>query len=82
MSIAPTAEAVLTHLCTSVVTDPDSVTIEAHEDGDLVRLDVSVAPEDMGRIIGRRGRVASAIRTVVNAAASKDGVTTKVEFVE
>ena len=36
----------------------------------------------MGRIIGRRGRVASAIRTVVNAAASKDGVTTRVEFVE
>ena len=81
-SPAPTAEAVLTHLCKSVVTDPDAVSIEAFEDDDIVRMNVSVGDDDMGRIIGRRGRVATAIRTVVNAAASKDGVTTKVEFVE
>jgi predicted RNA-binding protein YlqC (UPF0109 family) len=36
----------------------------------------------MGRVIGRRGRVASAIRTVVGAAAAKDGVVAEVEFVE
>ncbi len=81
-SPAPTAESVLTHLCKSVVTEPESVSIDVVEDGELVRMNVSVAPDDMGRIIGRRGRVASAIRTVVNAAASKDGVSAKVEFVE
>ena len=56
--------------------------IETSASGDRVRLDVTVNNDDMGRVIGRRGRVASAIRTVVGAAAAKDGVTTEVEFVE
>lgn len=82
-TLAPTAAAVLLHLCQSVVANPDDVSFEASTDGDdAVRFDVTVNPDDMGRVIGRRGRVASAIRTVVNAAGSKDGVTTKVEFVE
>lgn len=81
-SPAPTAEAVLLHLCQAVVAHPDDVSIEATANGDRVRLDVTVNDDDMGRVIGRRGRVASAIRTVVAAAAAKDGVTTEVEFVE
>lgn len=81
-SPAPTAEAVLLHLCQSVVSCPDDVHISTSADGDRVRLDVSVNADDMGRVIGRRGRVATAIRTVVGAAAAKDGVTTEVEFVE
>lgn len=81
-SPAPTAEAVLLHLCRAMVSEPDDVSIETTADGDRVRLDVSVNAEDMGRVIGRRGRVASAIRTVVGAAAAKDGVVTEVEFVE
>ncbi len=82
-SIAPTAEAVLLHICKSIVENDDDVSIEASSPGDgRVRFDVSVNPDDMGRVIGRRGRVASTIRTVVNAAGSKDGFTTEVEFVE
>ncbi len=81
-SPAPTAEAVLLHLCKSVVSQPDDVLVETSANGDRVRLDVTVNADDMGRIIGRRGRVASAIRTVVGAAAAKDGVVTEVEFVE
>lgn len=81
-SLAPSAEAVLLMVCRSVVSEPDDVSIEASADGDRVRLDVSVNADDMGRVIGRRGRVASAIRTVVGAAAAKDGVVTEVEFVE
>ncbi len=81
-SPAPTAEAVLLHLCRSVVSLPDDVLVETSANGDRVRLDVTVNADDMGRIIGRRGRVASAIRTVVGAAAAKDGVVTEVEFVE
>ena len=41
-----------------------------------------VAPGDMGRVIGKRGRIAQAIRTVARAAAVKDGVEVDVEFVE
>lgn len=81
--LAPTAEAVLMHLCQSVVSSPDQVSIETSDLGESkIRFDVSVDKSDMGRVIGRRGRVASAIRTVVNAAGAKDDVTTEVEFVE
>jgi uncharacterized protein len=81
--LAPTAEAVLLHLCRSVVAAPDAVRVDASSPADgRVRFDVTVDADDMGRVIGRRGRVASAIRTVVGAAGAKDGVTTEVEFVE
>lgn len=81
--VAPTAAAVLLHLCRSVVASPDDVSIEASNVADdRVRFDVTVNKDDMGRVIGRRGRVASAIRTVVGAAGVKDGVATEVEFVE
>ncbi len=81
--LAPVAEAVLLHLCKSVVSEADAVSISASSVGeDRVRFDVSVNKDDMGRVIGRRGRVASAIRTVVAAAGVKDGVATEVEFVE
>lgn len=82
-SLAPTAEAVLLHLCQSVVSAADEVSIEASEVAEgRIRFDVSVNKDDMGRVIGRRGRVASAIRTVVSAAGAKDEVTTEVEFVD
>ena len=45
-------------------------------------LNVRVGPGDMGRVIGKRGRVAQSIRTVVRAAAVKDGVSVDVEFVD
>lgn len=62
---------------------PEEVSVEASEVSEgVVRFDVSVNKDDMGRVIGRRGRVASAIRTVVAAAGSKDSVSTEVEFVE
>ena len=80
---APTAEAVLEYLARSVVDDPDSVEIEVEEGrrGGL-QLSVRVAPDDMGRVIGRRGRVANAIRTVVRAAAARDDVRVDVEFLD
>ena len=47
-----------------------------------VRLDVRVAQGEMGRVIGKRGRVAHAIRTLVRAAGSRDNVDIEVEFVD
>jgi predicted RNA-binding protein YlqC (UPF0109 family) len=74
---------VLEHAVRAVVSQPDAVAIdESRTRSGGVALDVNVAPGDMGRVIGKRGRVAHAIRTVVRAAAAKDGVSVEVEFVE
>jgi len=77
---APTATSVLDLIVTSLVDDPDAVRIDPIEQRNRVRLEVRVGPDDMGRVIGKRGRVANAIRTVVRAAAVRDEVEVDVEF--
>ena len=79
---AATAAAVLEYLVRQRVDDPDSVTVDAVERSRGVQLEVRVAPGDMGRVIGKRGRTAQAIRTVTRAAAVKDGVEVNIEFME
>jgi uncharacterized protein len=79
---AATARSVLDFLVRSLVDDPDSVEIEVDEEGRRPSLNVHVAPGDMGRVIGKRGRVAQSIRTVVRAAAVRDGIEVEVEFVD
>ncbi len=78
---AETAQAVLRYLVGQLVDEPGGVTIDVDE-GRVVALRVRVAPGDMGRVIGRRGRIANAIRTVVRAAAVRDGVEVDVDFVD
>lgn len=79
---APTAVAVLTHIVKSIVDHPDEVTVDEVTDDGKHRLDVRVADGDLGRVIGRRGRTAASIRTVTRAAASKDGATLDIEFLD
>ena len=76
-------EDVLTYLAKSLVDHPEdvSVTTVEEEDGELV-LELRVNPEDMGKVIGKRGRTAKAIRTMVKAAATRDGTSATVEIVE
>ena len=73
---------VLTYLATSIVEDPDAVVVETEERRNSVILRLHVAPSDMGRVIGRRGRVAQAIRSVVRAAGAKEGVDATVDIVD
>jgi len=77
-----TARAVLDYITRSIATDPDAVVLEADDSGRTVRFRIHVAQRDMGRMIGRRGRVAQAIRTLVRVAGSRDGVETNVDFVD
>ena len=74
--------AVLTYLVSSIATDPEAVVVNTEERRGSMRFSIHVAPDDMGRIIGRRGRVAQAIRTVVAAAGARDGVQTTVDIVD
>ena len=66
----------------SIASQSDAIVINTDERGNSVRFRIHVAPEDMGRVIGRRGRVAQAIRTVVAAAGPRDGVQTSVDIVD
>jgi uncharacterized protein len=77
-----TPVAVLTYLARSLSNDPDAVVIETEERRGGLRLSLHVAPDDMGRVIGRRGRTAQAIRTLVNVAGAKDGVQASVDIVD
>jgi predicted RNA-binding protein YlqC (UPF0109 family) len=72
---------VLEYLVKALVDDPDAVEIEIFDDRRGTKMAVSVGPGDMGRVIGRRGRLANAIRTVVRAAAD-DGTVVDVDFVD
>ncbi len=81
-SPAPTATAVLTHVVRSIVDDAGAVRVDAVEGRNRLKLEVKVGPGDLGRVIGRRGRTAQSIRTVVRAAATRDGVEVDVDFVD
>jgi predicted RNA-binding protein YlqC (UPF0109 family) len=73
---------VLEYIARNLVDDPEAVRVtETQSDGTLI-LRLSVAPDDMGKVIGRGGRTARAIRAVVRAAAIKAGVRVAVEIVE
>ncbi|MHB8682586.1 MAG: KH domain-containing protein [Acidimicrobiales bacterium] len=76
------ARVVLDYITRSIASEPDAVVIETDDGGRTTRFRIHVAPGDMGRMIGRRGRVAQAIRTLVRVAASRDGVETNVDFVD
>lgn len=79
---APLAAAVLTHVVRSIVDNPEAVVVESAPSHGKVKLEVRVGPGDLGRVIGRRGRTAQSIRTVVRAAATRDGVDVDVDFAD
>lgn len=66
-------ETLVRFLVTSLVDHPDDVVIARKESGSSVTFEVSLNPEDIGKVIGRQGRIIKAIRTVVRAAASVNG---------
>ncbi|HSH22786.1 MAG TPA: KH domain-containing protein [Acidimicrobiales bacterium] len=74
--------AVVEYVARQIVDDPDAVVVEADERGNRVDLRLHVAPDDMGKIIGKRGRVAHAIRAVVRAAGAREGVEAGVDIVD
>lgn len=74
--------AVLEHIARSLVDDPEAVRIEVHEGRSGRTLSLRVAPGDMGRVIGKRGRIAQALRVVVRAAGTRDGSEASVDIVD
>ena len=68
-------------IATALVDHPESVVVTESETENTVVIELKVAPEDMGKVIGKKGRIAKAIRTVVKSAATKDDRKVIVEIV-
>ncbi len=74
---------VVVFLVSEIVDKPDEVSVDIIEEGpEEVVAEVRCAKPDMGRVTGRRGRVARAIRTLAQAAADEEGLKAQVEFVD
>jgi predicted RNA-binding protein YlqC (UPF0109 family) len=63
----------LEYVARSLVEKPDEVTVEVQEDGDEVTLTLVVDEHDMGRVIGRDGRIANAMRSLLRVMGTRDG---------
>ncbi|MBE6688952.1 MAG: KH domain-containing protein [Ruminococcaceae bacterium] len=62
----------LVDIAKAIVDHPDEVVVEVRDDGEMTHLELSVAPSDMGKVIGKQGKIAKAIRTLIKAASAKD----------
>jgi uncharacterized protein len=72
----------LTYIAQNLVEHPEAVSVnEVNRDGELV-LELRVAPEDMGKVIGRQGRIAKEIRTVVRSYAQRKNTRVTVDIVD
>ena len=72
---------ILETIITSLVEDKDAVEIKMTEDEKAVKFEVKVAQKDMGRVIGKQGRLAQSIRTVIKSVAGKEHKKVSVEFI-
>ena len=73
-------ELVLSDIAKAIVDEPDKVSVKTKTSGNKTELTLSVAPDDMGKVIGRHGRIALAIRCVMKAAANADDRRVTVEI--
>ncbi len=69
------------YIATHLVAEPNQVKVELLESANTITLELHVAPSDMGRVIGKSGRIANAIRTLVRVAAARDGKRVNLEIV-
>ena len=66
----------------ALVDEPDKVSVEAVEEGETTVLELSVAPGDLGKVIGKQGRTARAMRTILSAASTKVKKRAVLEIIE
>ena len=65
----------------ALVDDPDSVVVEETKENDEIILKLKVSQDDMGKVIGKQGRIAKAIRTVIKSASNREKVKVSLEIV-
>jgi predicted RNA-binding protein YlqC (UPF0109 family) len=65
----------------ALVDDPDAVSVEVHDDAGTQVIELHVAEDDMGKVIGRNGSVAKALRTILKVVSTREGVPISLEIV-
>ena len=75
-------KALIEYIAKSLVDHPDQVTVRELGSGSRVRLELNVAKDDMGRVIGKSGKVANSIRTLLKVAAEREGKQATLDVVE
>ena len=73
---------VLEYLASQIVDDPSAIHVDVEHGRGSLTLRLHVAPDDMGKVIGKRGRVAQSIRTLVRAAGAREGIGVNVDIVD
>lgn len=72
----------LLSMAKGLVDHPEDIVIEKDENGGLIQLSLSVHPEDVGKVIGKQGRIANAMRQVLKACAIKENCKINLEIIE
>ena len=72
----------LLYIARNLVENPDAVTVTEVEGGQELTLELRVAPDDMGKVIGRQGRIAKEIRTLVRSYAQRTGQKVSVDIID
>jgi uncharacterized protein len=75
-------EELIAVIARSLVDQPDAVKVTSKVDEDIVTVELAVAPEDLGKVIGKQGRTARALRSLLSAAAAKADQRCRLEIVE
>ena len=79
---APNPKALIEHVAKALVNAPDQVFVEEVDEGDELVVELEVADDDMGRVIGKSGKIARALRNVLRAAGDKAGRRYELEILE
>jgi len=79
---APNPKALIEHVAKALVNAPDAVFVDEVDEGDELVIELEVAEDDMGRVIGKSGKIARAMRNVLRAAGDKAGRRYELEILE
>ncbi len=72
----------ITHIAKSLVDNPDEVQVTVSEEDDTILVDMAVAKDDLGKVIGKQGRTARAMRSLLSAAAGKQDKKSRLNILE
>lgn len=79
-TVATQLQDLVQHMATQLVDSPDEVTVTAEQRGSAVQIDLRVPSKDLGKVIGREGRIARSMRTLVMVAGSRHNVRTNLDI--